>query len=130
KKAYMKKKLVKIKIIGDYGRSLTGTISYQTFIENCSDLIFSPTAHIDKQLFIRPLKLFEETKHNILNEFLSSHEAIKRIEFNLLRLDEALFSIEPLIYLISISELSNQAKLNRSEEHTSELQSRFDLVCR
>src|SRR5699024_7997122 len=112
KKAYMKKKLVKIEIIGDYGSSLTGTISYQTFIKNCSDLIFNPTAHIDKQLFIRPLKLFEETKHNILNEFLSSHEAIKRIELNLLRLDEALFSIEPLIYLISISELSNQAKLN------------------
>src|SRR5699024_11687879 len=32
------------------------------------------------------------------------------------------------VYCVSVSRLSNQ--LFRSEEHTSELQSRFDLVCR
>src|SRR5699024_11546244 len=42
----------------------------------------------------------------------------------------SLAGLVPVIYLVFVTLMSKSLQRKRSEEHTSELQSRFDIVCR
>src|SRR5699024_11988251 len=93
------------------------------------------TNYFSKQFLNRVYNIFQVPKDNFINY-------IKMNNLSILFIDNEIYESDHIWYRREINGLLAHAKLNnikviiirntekRSEEHTSELQSRFDLVCR
>src|SRR5699024_11274765 len=103
-----------------------------TGVQTCALPIFIPMPLTSSYRFsytIISAQWHRDDEENIaINVFGLSHFCVSRAK--LPQVDGVFFSVRSSSHIFSLPLISPSNSRKRSEEHTSELQSRFDLVCR